>query len=90
MLVLQYDPRKPHLTGIHDKGLIFIPTGEIRNFGCYVNADFVGNYTKEHCEGHNTVKLRTKFSITYTCYPITWFSALQSKISLSTSKVEYI
>ena len=80
----QCDPRKPHanvikrigryIIGLRDKDLAFKPTGDLTHFECYVDADFAGNYTKETCKDHNSVKSRTGCVIKYAGCPITWFS----------------
>ena len=79
----QCDPRKTHaiatkhfsryIIGTRDKGLTFKPTGVLTQFECYVDEDFVGNYTKETCGDPNSVKSRTGCVITYDGCPITWF-----------------
>ena len=74
---------------------------DINNIQCYVDADFAGNYTKDTNKNPDSdtkdtnknpdsVKSRTGCVIKYAGCPITWFSHLQTEISLSTTEAEYI
>ena len=62
---------------------------KLNDIQCYVNADFAGNYTKDTNENLESVKSRTGCVIKYAGCPITWFSCLQTEISLSTTEAEY-
>ena len=98
----QLNPKKAHeknaikrigqyLLGTRYKGIIFTPKMEdINNIQCYVDADFAGNYTKDTNKNPDLVKSRTRCVIKYARCPITWFSRLQTEISLSATEVEYI
>ena len=63
---------------------------DINNIQCYVDADFTGYYTKDTNENPDSVKSRTGCVIKYAGCPITWFSRLQTEISLSTTEAGYI
>ena len=97
----QLNPKKAHenavkrigryLLGTRDKGIIFTPQMEkLNDIQCYVDADFAGNYTKDTNSNPDSVKSRTGCVIKYAGCPITWFSRLQTEISLSTTEAEYI
>ncbi|GFH59556.1 hypothetical protein CTEN210_16032 [Chaetoceros tenuissimus] len=97
----QLDPKRSHenavkrigrcLLGTQDKGIIFKPDiNKLGQLECFVDADFAGNYTKEQSHDLNSVRSKTGCVILYTGCPITWFSKLQTKISLSTTEAEYI
>ena len=55
-----------------------------------MDADFAGNYTTDNCEDPNSVRSRTGCVIKYAGCPISWFSRIQTEISLSTTEAEYI
>ena len=97
----QLDPKQSHenavkrigryLLGTRTKGIIFKPDiNKLGELECFVDADFAGNYTKEHSDDPNSVKSRTGCVILYAGCPIMWFSKLQTEISLSTTEAEYI
>ena len=97
---LQCDQRKPYnntikrigryLRDTKGKGLTFKSTCDLSEFECYGDADYTCSYIKETCEDPNYVKSRTEFVIKYAGYPITWLNRLQSEITLSTTKADYI
>ena len=60
------------------------------NLHCYADADFAGNYVKEHGNDPASVKSRSGFVILYAGCPIAWQSKLQTEVALSTTESEYI
>jgi hypothetical protein len=97
----QINPKKSHenavkrigryLLGTRNKGIIFKPDqSKLGTLECFVDADFAGNYTKDRSYDPNSVRSRTGCVILFAGCPITWFSRLQSEISLSTTEAEYI
>jgi hypothetical protein len=56
----------------------------------YVDADFAGEYSSKRNDDPNESKLRTGCIIMYAGCPVTWFSRLQSLITLSTTESKYI
>jgi hypothetical protein len=96
----QINPKKAHenavirigryLLGTKDKGIEFTPDkSALDSLECYVDANFAGNYSKEHNQNPNSCKSRTGCVIKYAGCPIHWFSRLQSEIALSTTEAEY-
>ena len=63
-----------------------------RNHGLevHVDADFAGNWDLDESNDVNTVRLRHRYVIYYTGYLITWKISMQTKISLSITKDEYV
>ena len=78
-----------HLLGILDKGIILKPD-RTENVECFVDADFVGNLTKEEAEDSTNMLSRTGYVIRFMGCPIIWVSKLQTEIALSTTEAEYI
>ena len=56
----------------------------------YVNADFAGGWDPANPGNADNVYSRTGFVICYASCPIFWQSKLQTEISLSMAKAEYI
>jgi hypothetical protein len=70
------------------KGLILNPKDHL--FDCWVDADFVGNWSRVNADVDPlTAKSRTGYVITYAACPIVWASKLQTEVALSTTKAEY-
>ena len=96
----QTDPKQPHYNAVKrigryllataDKGIIFKPNGKLNEVECYIDADFAGNYDKDHNEDPACVKSRSGCVIYYAGCPVMWFSRLQTEIALSTTEAEYI
>jgi hypothetical protein len=72
-----------------DKGMQLQPTKSF-TLDMYVDADFAGQWHKEHPCLRENVLYRTGYNITYCGCPIHWASKSQSKIALSTTESEYI
>lgn len=73
----------------HDKGIIFNPYGR-HNLECYTDGDLAGACTIY--DGHEASSLlsRTGYLSVYSTCEILWVNKMQSQISLSTIKAEYI
>ena len=61
-----------------------------RNLEFYVDTDFAGGWKYSNHGSPESVLSRTGFVIMYNRCPIHWGSKLQTEISLSTTKREYI
>jgi len=74
-----------YLLNTRDKGLIMAP--KEHSLGCWVDADFPGNWAKE-CNpiDVNNVQTRSRYIIDYAGI---WYSKLQGEIALSTTKAEF-
>jgi histone deacetylase 1/2 len=92
------DPKESHakavkrigkyLLATKEKGLILNPRDH--SFDCWVDADFVGNWSRVNAdEDPSTAKSRTGYVITYAACPIVWGSKLQTEVALSTTESEY-
>lgn len=96
----QTNPRQPHYNAVRrigryllakiDEGIIFKPNGNLSKVECYINADFAGNYDKDHNEDPACVNSRSRCVMHYANSPVMWFSRLQTEIALSTTEAEYI
>ena len=96
----QINPKTPHFNAVkrigryliatQDKGIIFKPNTNLSEVQVYVDADFAGNYDKDHNDDPNSVKSRSGCIISYANCPIIWYSRLQTEIALSTTEAEYI
>jgi hypothetical protein len=94
-----HDPRHSHsiavkrilryLKSTADKGLIMTP-GFDHRVDCYVDSDFAGMFSVEHCHDPVSVKSRTGYVILYRGSPLLWVSKLQTQIALSTMEAEYV
>jgi hypothetical protein len=62
----------------------------LKGLEVYVDADFAGGWDPADPGNADNVYLRTGFVICYASCPIFWQSKLQTEISLSTAKAEYI
>ena len=78
-----------YLRATKDDGLIFTPD-MTRGFECFADADWAGNWNKEHNHDDSCVKSRTGYLITYAGCPIIWGSKLQQLIALSSTEAEVI
>ena len=78
-----------YLLGSRNKGIKY-KVDLSKGLECYVDADFAGGW--DQTDPHDTSNLmsRSGFVIKYTDCPIYWSSKLQTEISLSTAKAEYI
>ena len=89
--ITQKYSKKNRKIPLGNKDIIFKPDlSKLRELECFVNADFVCNYTKEQSQDSNYLRSKTGCVILYAGCPITWFSKLQTEISLSTTEAEYI
>ena len=57
---------------------------------CYVDADFAGGYHKDLSHDPVSVLSRTGYVIFYMGCPLLWVSKMQTEITLSTTKAEYV
>ena len=72
----------------HDKVKLLIPnTGKYLEV--YVDADFSGNWDKDHSLDRDTERSIHGYIIMYTGFPVVWKSQLQTKITLSRTESEY-
>jgi hypothetical protein len=78
-----------YLLTMHTQGLIVHPTADL-SFNMYVDADFARQWHKDYTELRDSVLSRTGYIIMFCGCPITWYSKLQSEITLSTIESEYI
>ena len=78
-----------YLRATKDDGLIFTPDMN-KGFECYADADWAGNWNKDHNGDDSCVKSRTGYLITYAGCPIIWGSKLQQLIALSSTEAEVI
>ena len=79
-----------YLLATRDKGLIIQPN-EPRQFDCWVDADFAGNWRQ--ADAHNdpmTAKSRSGWIVRFAGAPITWASKMQTITAMSTTEAEYI
>eukprot|EP00957_Ditylum_brightwellii_P157363 11976998-Ditylum_brightwellii.AAC.1 len=67
-----------------------MPSTDINNLECYVDADFAGAYSSANNEDLNRVWLRSGCVIMFASCSMTWFSQVQTEIALSTTETEYI
>ena len=92
------DPKESHanavkrigkyLLGTKEKGIILQPNDH--SFGCWVDADFVGNWDRVNADiDPSTAKSRTGYIVTYGGCPLVWASKLQTEVALSTTEAEY-
>ena len=73
-------------------GLRFKPDPS-KGFEDYCDADFIGQYHKEHATGQldpSVAKSRSGWIVFYAGCPIIWASKLQTQVALSTTEAEYI
>ena len=69
----------------HDKVILLIPkTGKYLEV--YVDADFSGNWDKDHSLDRDTERSRHGYIIMYTGCPVVWKSQLQTEIALSSTE----
>jgi len=95
-----HDPRETHATalkwiGCHlkatsERGIIWQKRTEIPTLGCWVDADFVGLFSKEDHNDPSSVFSQTGFVIVLGGNVVVWQSELQTEIALSTMSSEYI
>ena len=78
-----------YLKGTRDKGIIFRPIKD-KDLEVYVDADFVGNWTKEEANDRDNARSRHGYIIQYNGCPILWKSQLQGEIALSSTESEYM
>lgn len=94
------DPKEEHgeaikhivryLMETSDKGIILDPQ-ERKSLEIYEDEDFAGNWFKKTADiDASTDNSRSGFIILYAGCPLTWFSKLQTQVSLSTTEAEYI
>ena len=93
------DPKREHgkavrwlgryLKGTRDKGVIFRPIKD-KDLEVYVDADFVGNWTKEEANDRENARSRHGYIVQYNGCPILWKSQLQGEIALSSTESEYM
>ncbi len=81
--------RRRYLLETRDKGIDVTLNDE--GLKVYVDADFAGNWDKEHAtKDADTARSRHGYLITYHGFPIAWISKMQTEISLSSTESEYI
>jgi hypothetical protein len=78
-----------YLQGTKDSGTIFRPDNSMK-VDCYVDADFAGIWKAENNQDPICAKSRTGYVIKFCNIPVLWVSKIQTQISLSTIKAEYI
>jgi hypothetical protein len=94
------DPRKSHgkallhivcyIKRTHDLGLKFKPSQD-KGFECYCDTDFSSNWNKKFAPvDPSTAKSCSGWIVFYAGCPVCWASKLQSQVSLSITKAEYI
>ena len=66
----------------HDKVILLI-TKTGKYLEVYVDADFAGNWEKDHSLEKDTERSRHGYIIMYTGFPVVWKSQLQTEITLS-------
>jgi hypothetical protein len=71
------------------EGMFISPQDSLR-VDCYVDADFVGLFTVEDRQDPVSVNSRTGYVILFKGAPLLWESKIQTQITLSTMKAEYI
>ena len=72
-----------------DEGILVTPDID-KGFECYVDADFAGTFTHAEADDPSSCLSRTGYVIMYANGPILWSSKMQSIITLSTTKAEYV
>jgi hypothetical protein len=78
-----------YLRATRHEGLTFKPNWD-EGFQCHVDADFAGNWNKEHSDDPSCAYSRSGYFVTYAGCPILWGSKLQSLVALSTTESELI
>ena len=79
-----------YLLATRDKGIIIHPN-KSRQFDCWVDADFAGNWRQ--ADAHSdpmTAKSRSGWIVRFASAPITWASKMQTITAMSTTEAEYI
>ncbi len=81
-----------YLLGTRDKGLEIRPSPpDAATFDCWVDADFVGNWSRSIAmDDIDTARSRTGYIILYAACAIIWAAKLQTEIAHSTTEAEYI
>ena len=77
-----------YLLATRDKGTILNPD-ITKDLEVYVDADFAGNYDRNHTQDRDTARSRHGYFILYKGCPVTWKSQLQTEITLSSTESEY-
>jgi hypothetical protein len=78
-----------YLAGTKDKGNIIKPEGN--SFECFVDASHVGDWKQQSArDDPTTARSQTGYVLSFAKCPIMWGLKLQTEISLSTTKAEYI
>ena len=78
-----------YLQGTCDKELTFKPDPKA-GIECFVDTNFSGNWDAGEPENPTSVLSRTDYVIMYEKCPLVWSSKLQTEITLSMTKAEYI
>ena len=78
-----------YLLSTKNRGIIFKPD-KYRGLKCYIDADFVGGWSKSDPDDADNVLSRTGFVIFYADCPLLRASSMQTEIALSTAESEYI
>ena len=79
-----------YLLATWDKGIIIHPN-KSRQFDCWVDADFAGNWRQ--ADAHSdpmTAKSRSGWIVRFAGAPITWASKMQTITAMSTTEAEFI
>ena len=67
-----------------------LQTRYTKGLKCYVDADLAGGWQQEDSSNAENIMSRTGMVIMYENFSIYWCSSLQTEITLSTAKAEYI
>jgi hypothetical protein len=79
-----------YLLATKDAGIIYVPKRD-QSIEVYADTDFCGSWNKATApQDISTTKSRTGYIINFMACPIVWTSKLQTHITLSTTKAEYI
>jgi hypothetical protein len=81
---------KRYLLAAKDDGIIYDPKRD-QSIEVYADADFCGSWNKATApQDISTAKSRTGYIVNFAACLIVWMSKLQTQITLSTTKAEYI
>ena len=79
-----------YLLATRDKGIIIHPN-KSRQFDCWVDADFAGNWRQADAQSDPmTAKSCSGWIVRFASAPITWASKMQTITAMSTTEAEYI
>ena len=79
-----------YMLATRDKGIIIHPK-KSRQFACWVDADFAGNWRQADAHSDSmTAKSHSGWIVCFAGVPITWASKMQTITAMSTTEAEYI